>query len=63
MITRALTFLKGSWFELKKVIWPSRQMVISHTIIVIFSIALAMIVVALIDYGLANLVRIYLERI
>ena len=52
MIEKIKNFFLGSYDELKKVIWPSRKVVISHTIMVIVSIIVAMAIIALIDFGL-----------
>lgn len=40
-MNRILTYLKQSREELRKVVWPSRQMTIQHTLLVI-GISLAM---------------------
>ena len=55
-------FFIGSYEEFKKVIWPSRQEVISHTVVVIISIFVAMAIVAAIDYGLFSLVQMIIEK-
>jgi len=57
MITKIKNFFIGSYEEFRKVIWPSRPELISHTIIVIISIFVAMAVVAAADYGLFTLVQ------
>ena len=58
MIQRIKNFFIGSFEELKKVVWPNRREVISHTFIVIASTAVAMAIIATIDYGLFNVVQI-----
>ncbi len=55
-------FFTGSIDELKKVIWPSRKEVTSHTIIVIVSIAVSMAIIAVIDFALFSLVQWLIER-
>jgi preprotein translocase subunit SecE len=62
MIEKIQNFFTGSYEELKKVVWPSRQVVTSHTIIVIVSIIVAMAVVAAIDYGLFSAVQWLIYR-
>lgn len=57
MITKVKNFFLGSYEELRKVIWPSRKEVTSHTVIVILSIAVSMLIVAAVDYGLFTLVN------
>ena len=52
MIEKIKNFFIGSYEELKKVIWPSRQTVISHTVIVILAVIITMIIVIAIDRGL-----------
>lgn len=62
MIQRIKNFFINSFEELKKVVWPSRREVISHTIIVIVSTAVAMAIIAAIDFGLFNLVQLLINR-
>ncbi len=62
MIEKIQNFFIGSFEELKKVVWPSRQIVISHTIIVILSVGIAMALVAAIDYGLFSAVQWLIYR-
>lgn len=62
MFTRIKIFFTGSYDEFKKVVWPSRQTVISHTVIVIVSMVVAMVLIAILDFGLFNLVQILVER-
>lgn len=57
MISKIKKFFIGSYEEFKKVIWPSRKEVISHTVIVLLSIIVSMSLIALIDYGLFSLVQ------
>lgn len=57
MFTKIKNFFTGSYEEFKKVVWPSRQEVISHTIIVIISIFVSMAIIAAVDYGLFTLVQ------
>jgi len=58
MIQRIKNFFIGSYEELKKVVWPNRREVISHTIIVIVTVGVSMAIVAAIDFGLFNLVQL-----
>jgi preprotein translocase subunit SecE len=62
MIGKIQNFFIGSYEELKKVVWPSRQVVTSHTVIVIVSIAVSMALVAAIDYGLFSAVQWLIYR-
>lgn len=57
MIDKIKNFFISSYAELKKVVWPSRKEVISHTLIVIISVAVAMMITAAVDYGLFVLVQ------
>ena len=52
MLEKIQNFFIGSYEELKKVVWPSRQEVISHTVIVVASIAVSMAIISILDYGL-----------
>lgn len=42
--------------EGRKVVWPARDLVIRHTIMVIISVAIATLIFASIDFGLQKLV-------
>jgi len=42
--------------EARKVVWPTRETVIRHTILVVASVAVAVVIFAGIDYGLQKLV-------
>lgn len=57
------TYLKGAYEELKKVVWPSRQETIQHTLVVIgLSLTLAVFLGA-VDYLLnLGLERLLLSR-
>jgi preprotein translocase subunit SecE len=44
-----ITFLRGTKEELDKVVWPSRQQLISESIAVIFMVALSAAVIYLVD--------------
>lgn len=57
MTRKIQNYFIGAYEELKKVIWPSKKVVISHTIMVIVSIAVAMAIVALLDFGLFSLIQ------
>lgn len=62
MITKIKNFFTGSYAEFKKVIWPSRQEVITHTVIVVLAVFISMGIIAALDYGLFILVQMIIER-
>lgn len=62
MIEKAVLYFKNSYEELKKVVWPSRQEVASHTIIVVTSIIVSMGLIALLDLGLFNILEILIYK-
>lgn len=62
MITKIKIFFTGSYSEFKKVIWPSRKQVISHTLIVIISIFVAMAIIAIIDAGFFYTIESLINR-
>ncbi len=47
-------FFRGVIIELKKVSWPSRKTVINHTLIVVLSSTIVIIIVSAIDSGLSE---------
>lgn len=62
MFGKISNFFISSYEELKKVIWPKREIVINHTVIVILSIIVAMAIIALIDYGLFSVIQWLIYR-
>ena len=54
-------YFNGIWKELGRVSWPTRQVVISHTLIVIISAAVVMLLVSAIDFGLVKSVEYLLS--
>ena len=62
MINGVKNFFSGSYEEFRKVVWPSRKEVISHTVIVIVSIFVSMAIVAAIDFGLFTVVQMLIEK-
>lgn len=51
-----VSFIRTAVEEGRKVIWPSRELVVRHTIMVIVSVAIATLLFAGVDYGLQKLV-------
>ncbi|KKQ18118.1 MAG: hypothetical protein US94_C0042G0004 [Berkelbacteria bacterium GW2011_GWB1_38_5] len=62
MFSKITNYFISSYAELKKVIWPNRQEIISHTTIVIFSILISMGVIAALDFGLFSLLEILIYK-
>ncbi len=54
-------FLKEVKIELKKVTWPSRKEAIGSTAVVIILVILVAIFLGLVDFGLAQAVRMVLS--
>jgi len=61
-MTNPISYVKSSYAELSKVTWPSRSTILRHTALVALSIAIATLLVGLLDSGLTALVRLILER-
>lgn len=55
-------YFLGVWSELNKVTWPTRADVISHTVVVIVSVAVAVAVISALDFGLTKLVQYIVEN-
>lgn len=55
-------FLSSVVDEGKKVVWPTRDVVIRHTIMVIVSVAIATLIFASIDFGLQKLVILAIKK-
>ncbi len=54
---KIIEFLKESYGELKKVNWPSREDVVSQTIIVVVSLIVVSMALAVIDFLSFNLIE------
>ena len=49
---------KNMWYELKKVTWPSKQKLVSYSIIVLVFMLFMGVVIGLLDLGASALVRL-----
>jgi len=63
MIQKIIDYFKSSYEEMRRVIWPNRKEVISHSVIVVASILISMGIIAAVDYGLFNLLQILISNI
>jgi preprotein translocase subunit SecE len=54
---KIIDFLKESYAELRKVTWPSRDDVVSQTIVVIVSLVLVSGLLAVMDYTAFSLIE------
>lgn len=61
MLQKITNYFTGSYEELKKVTWPSRQEIISHTVIVILSILISLGIIALLDLLFLNLIEMLVK--
>lgn len=60
-MNKLVNYLKGAKEELSKVVWPSRETTVNHTIVVIgVSLAVALFLGA-IDLGLSKVIEILVE--
>ncbi len=58
MINKFIQYVKNSRLELQKVVWPSRKILIKHTLaVIVFSLAVAFFL-GLIDFGLSKLIEL-----
>lgn len=55
-LSRIPKYFSEVWRELTKVTWPTRKEVINHTLIVLLSSAIAILIVAALDKGLSSLI-------
>lgn len=62
MFGKITNYFVSAYAELKKVIWPSRKEIISHTTIVVFSILISMGVIAALDFGLFSILEILIYK-
>lgn len=57
-----VNYFVSSWHELTKVSWPTRQEVLNHTVIVVISASIAILVTGAIDYGLTYVVQYLVQN-
>jgi len=55
-------YFRGVVSELKKVTWPTRNEIINHTIIVVISAAIAILLTSSIDLGLTKLIEFVVKN-
>ena len=60
-MAKVIQFFKESSAELKKVVWPSKEDVISSIKVVIISTIIVAVVLGLLDLGFSELFRILLK--
>lgn len=61
-MSKLVDYLKGSREELAKVVWPSRQTTINHTLVVIAISLIVSIFLGAADYGLSKILELVLIR-
>jgi preprotein translocase SecE subunit len=49
--------IESVWSEIRAIVWPSRQRVYTDTLIVVVSLVVAGALIALVDYGLAQILQ------
>jgi preprotein translocase SecE subunit len=57
-----VTYVRSVVEESKKVIWPSRELVLRHTGMVVATIIVSTIIFAGLDYGLQHLVVVAITK-
>lgn len=61
MIQNIKKYFQGVISETKKVTWPKRKEIINHTIIVVVSVVVLMVIFGSIDLGLSKLLQIVIK--
>jgi preprotein translocase subunit SecE len=56
-LSRVKSFVGESIDEAKKVVWPTRQQLMGHSIIVVGSVVVTLVAVAALDFGLAYIIK------
>ncbi len=62
MFGKVRQYFITAYEEMRKVVWPSREQVTTHTVIVVLAIVVSMALIAALDYGLFNLLQILIYR-
>jgi len=61
-MSKLTDYLKGAKEELAKVVWPSRQTTINHTMVVIAISLIVAIFLGAADYGLSKILALLLIK-
>lgn len=61
-MSKLVSYLKGAKEELAKVVWPSRQTTINHTLVVIAISLIVAIFLGAADYGLSKVLELVLIK-
>lgn len=59
---KVIRYFIGAWSEIVKVKWPTKEMVFNHTVIVIISSGIAIMITAGIDYCLTYVVQYFVTN-
>lgn len=62
MYQTIIDYFQGSVAELRHVVWPQRRDVIRHTVVIIISVAIAMLIIAGLDYAFGQLVNHFILK-
>lgn len=63
MFKKIREFFTGVQSEMKKVSWPSWDELKSSTVIVLVFSVVVTLFIAIVDYGIGNLVRVVIEKL
>ncbi|MCD6421720.1 preprotein translocase subunit SecE [bacterium] len=61
VLQKVRNFLQGTIEEVRKIQWPSREVVINNAFLVIVAILVSVLIVAGIDYLLAKVINWYVN--
>jgi preprotein translocase subunit SecE len=62
-VTGTTGFFKGSFQELKKVKWPTREEMVNYTLVVVITVTLLTAFFFIIDLGISELVRLITKKL
>ena len=60
-LNKGLQFLREVKVELKKVTWPTRKQTLGSTLVVIILVMIIALFLGIVDIGLSNLVRLFIQ--
>lgn len=55
--------IQDIWKEIAAIVWPSRQRVVTDTMIVVGALVFGSVAIAIVDYGLSQLLQYAITRI
>lgn len=60
VLKQTVNYFATAASELRKVVWPTRREVVNHTVVIVVTAVVCIIILGFLDYGLTSLLRLAL---